>query len=69
MAGADAVHRHPSRKPTAEELAAVIAVVTEAYERGCGRRRRGCAAAVGLEVSARGLRAPAARRGLGRFAG
>ncbi|KXC04693.1 acyl-CoA carboxylase subunit epsilon [Microbacterium hominis] len=71
-AGADAVRIDVRRgDPTPEELAAVLAVVTEAYEREAADAvadetpRRSA-----WELSARNLRAPLRREiGWGRFAG
>ena len=70
--GADAVHIDIRRgNPTAEELAAVIAVVTEAYEREAADAVVEDAPLRSTwEVSARGLRARLRRDvAWGRFAG
>jgi len=70
--GADAVHIDIRRgNPTAEELAAVIAVVTEAYEREAADAVvEDAPLRSAWEVSARGLPAPLRRDvAWGRFAG
>lgn len=72
MPGADAVHIDIRRgTPTAEELAAVIAVVTEAYEReSADAVVEDAPLRSAWEISARGLRAPLRRDvAWGRFAG
>lgn len=72
LPGADAVHLDIRRgNPTAEELAAVIAVVTEAYEREAADAVvEDAPLRSAWEVSARGLRAPRRRDvAWGRFAG